>query len=188
MSKLPLTHSTRLGRKFGELTVIAIQRKPQSPRHYQVRVRCACGWEKEMDYKSAERKYRCGKACPVVPKKKKLLKTEHELYQTWRSMLMRCLYADPSSPVGRYWRGRGISVCARWRQFENFLADMGPRPPGTSLDRINPDCDYEPGNCRWATRAEQAANRRPKQQVITQAAKPVNEDRIMQAAELTDLA
>jgi hypothetical protein len=70
----------------------------------------------------------------------------------------RC-FREKHPAYSRY-GGRGITVCARWREFENFLADMGERPEGMTLDRFpNKDGDYEPGNCRWATAAQQGSNK-----------------------------
>jgi hypothetical protein len=86
-------------------------------------------------------------------------------YFAWEGMIQRC-----TNPNWRQWHnygGRGITVCERWRTFVNFLADMGERPEGRhgkiaeySLDRIDNNGNYEPGNCRWATVAEQHSNKR----------------------------
>lgn len=73
-------------------------------------------------------------------------------YKSWSSMKWRC---------GKTKSYEQVKVCERWQSFENFLADMGERPEGTTLDRIDPEGDYEPSNCRWATPAEQAQNRKP---------------------------
>lgn len=73
-------------------------------------------------------------------------------------MLDRC--GNPNNTKFAEYGGRGITVCKRWRDFVSFLADMGERPAGCSLDRINNDGNYEPGNCKWSTYREQANNRR----------------------------
>jgi hypothetical protein len=83
---------------------------------------------------------------------------QHPMYRAWAAMRQRC--SNPNCASWPYYGGRGISMCERWRSFANFLADMGERPKGMSIDRINNDGNYEPGNCRWATQAQQNSNKR----------------------------
>ena len=81
------------------------------------------------------------------------------LYRTWANMKSRCM--NPRAASFRIYGARGIRVCDRWlKSFEDFARDMGPRPPGHSIDRIDGSRGYEPDNCRWANQREQTANTR----------------------------
>jgi hypothetical protein len=84
-------------------------------------------------------------------------------YRSWCSMKLRC--HNPGTINYKDYGGRGITICDRWQKFQGFLKDMGPRPPGMSLERINPDGNYEPGNCKWATPLEQRVNQRPRKRL-----------------------
>lgn len=88
------------------------------------------------------------------------------MHSSWVGMWQRC--TNPNNAAWKYYGGRGIAVCERWRDFENFLEDMGEKPPGLSLDRVDVNGNYCKENCRWATRAQQSQNRRPRNRAAQQ--------------------
>lgn len=84
---------------------------------------------------------------------------KHVLYGTWAMMIVRCTV--PGAIGFKNYGARGISVCERWlNSFDDFISDVGERPAGYTLDRINPNGNYEPGNCKWASKSEQQRNTR----------------------------
>ena len=81
----------------------------------------------------------------------------------WKNMRARC--SDPKHAAYANYGGRGITVCQRWESFDSFLADMGPRPEGMTIERLDPDKDYSPENCIWASRKVQSRNRRDNRRI-----------------------
>lgn len=121
--------------------------------------RCICGREKEVrrDHLRNSASTSCG--CAYPPRNLRHGMQGTPTWQSWTAMRQRC-NAGPGRHHYQYYAARGITVCERWRSFENFLTDMGERPEEMTLDRINVDGNYEPGNCRWADVKTQRANRR----------------------------
>jgi hypothetical protein len=91
-------------------------------------------------------------------------KSHTPAHRTWKSMLQRC--NNPKRVDYHRYGGRGIKVCKRWAQFENFFADMGERPEGTTLDRVNTNGDYKKSNCRWISHKENCQTRTNARNII----------------------
>lgn len=157
----------RAGEKYGRLTVIEHVGFANGMSTW--RCECDCGNRMVVRLSTLQGKgpRSCGCAQYAARQQIGFANKTHGLthspeYKSYHSMLQRC--ENPKCHAFADYGGRGIAVCERWRGehgFEDFLADMGPRPRGRSLDRINNDLGYSPDNCRWATQKEQINNRRP---------------------------
>jgi hypothetical protein len=157
------------GQTFGLWVVLrfAGQRKGKALWH----CRCICGAEKAVQANNLKRGGSRSCGCDR-DKRSRERETTHGMkraaeYTAWQAMKDRCL--NPRSHKWADYGGRGIAVCKAWLDFVTFYADMGPKPsPAHSLERIDNDGNYEPGNVRWATMAEQALNKRNNRLLIWQ--------------------
>jgi hypothetical protein len=152
------------GHVYGRLTVLE-RDHTRGPQYWQCA--CSCGSTKTVHIANLKsgRQQSCGCLNAERKRDNKYRLTHGQSYTpeyaAWHNMIQRC--TRPNHAAWKDYGGRGISVCDEWMaSFEVFIAHVGPRPDGMSIDRINNDGNYEPGNVRWATKRTQSNNQRPR--------------------------
>ena len=152
------------GQRFGYLTVLEEAEKDNTE---QLQWHCQCDCGKQVIVRGSDLRSKSTTSCGCY-RKRKLTKHgqstrtrgETSTYQCWKTMLARCY--NPNNISYKNYGGRGIRVYRKWWKFKNFYKDMGDKPKGLTLERINNDGDYRPSNCKWATQQEQNRNIRCK--------------------------
>lgn len=143
------------GQKFGKWVVIS--EMPKDPKRTGRRwlCQCKCGLKKIKRVDQLQTSSSCYKCSANGRKKHGMVNSP--TYYTWQSMLQRCHYTKHK--FYKYYGEKGIAVCKRWHKFKNFLEDLGTRPEGKQLDRINNNLGYYKENCHWVTPKQNCANR-----------------------------
>lgn len=159
-----------IGRVFGRLTVVSLARSTSLKKYWNCGCSCGASTVSDGEHLRSGRTVSCGcaKRSNATAMGRSNNRHGHSSaggsrpssreYTSWKSMHERCTSERHKSYPD--YGGKGVTVCARWASFENFLADMGARPQRHSLDRIDPTGNYSPENCRWASASVQARNTR----------------------------
>lgn len=168
----PHYHDDSIGKKFNRMTLLSAMRKNKK---WLGVFKCDCGTIKTTNLNAVKAGdiQSCGCVAHELRKLWGTKQSKHghatpghhsQTYKSWVGMKQRCL--NPNEPAFRNYGARGITLCERWMTFANFLADMGERPEGMSLDRIDNEGPYAPDNCRWATDIVQQRNKRTNKLIL----------------------
>lgn len=161
-----------VGKRFGRLVV---QSRGENDRTRAIRFNCICDCGSKKLIHKASLIRGATRSCGCIRKEMLAVRSKthghtangksSKVYRIWAQMIQRC--TTPTDKKFHAYGARGISVCDRWREsFQDFLADMGERPEGMSIDRIDNNGNYEPGNCRWATNMQQSRNTRQNKFIV----------------------